>query len=130
MGRCYSCASAVSAHKQMDIGDSGSARRQSLQFCRALGGARARLIRRVAGFVRFEQVYRRRAVSPYSLYRINIPFEKSRRILNYYADPRAASKSAYSRCSSASRSSSARHRAFAAANRAGSVRDSVRYNRR
>jgi len=29
---CYSCASAVSAHKQMEIGNSGSARRQSDQF--------------------------------------------------------------------------------------------------
>jgi hypothetical protein len=35
------CASAVIAHKQMEIGNSGSPRRQADQFLRALGSARS-----------------------------------------------------------------------------------------
>jgi len=49
---CYSCASAVRANKQMEIGNSGSARRQSDQFFACAWAARAK-IRRLAGFVGF-----------------------------------------------------------------------------
>ena len=49
---CYSCASAVSAHKQMEIGNSGAAHGASLiSFWVRLGSARE--IRRLAGFVGF-----------------------------------------------------------------------------
>ena len=58
---CYSCASAVSAHKQMEIGNSGSARRKLISFGVRLGSARA-LESKVGGFCR--EVYIARTVSP------------------------------------------------------------------